>query len=246
MNVVDREGVVVGSIDRVAVLSVIAGEDRADVVTWRCDAVDPSPSASSPPTKAGQLAGCAGSCCRSSFAAIIVVGYAIGHDVPTWLDAHVKRKGRRGTSGTQIHSDTNWFFVNVFGPIGDPGSRGGARSCGCSSTCGGRASLALVGVIGYLTAGGARRPVTGIVVLAGWALGYWDNTMITLSLMLVSVFIRAADRHPTRHLGGPVGPRRAFDAWHPRHGPGDAGVRLHAAARGGVRHRRARRRSSPP
>ncbi len=49
--------------------------------------------------------------------------------------------------------------------------------------------LTLVGLIGWRT-GGTRAAVTGVLALAGCGvLGFWDDTMVTLSLMIVAVAI---------------------------------------------------------
>ena len=58
--------------------------------------------------------------------------------------------------------------------------------------------LTLVGLIGWRT-GGTRAAVTGVLALAGCGvLGFWDDTMVTLSLMIVAVAIALA-------IGVPLG-----------------------------------------
>ena len=58
--------------------------------------------------------------------------------------------------------------------------------------------LTLVGLIGWRT-GGTRAAVAGVLALAGCGvLGFWDDTMVTLSLMLVAVVLALA-------IGVPLG-----------------------------------------
>ena len=122
-------------------------------------------------------------------AAILAVGLAIGHDVPTWLDAHVKPKVDQAYKWTQLHNDSNWFFVNVFHPISDFVGWATRQVLWLLVNLRWPGVLALTGVVGYLT-GGLKAAVTGVAVLAGCGiLGFWADTMITLSLMLVAVMI---------------------------------------------------------
>ena len=72
--------------------------------------------------------------------------------------------------------------------------------------------LALTAAIG-LSTGGWRAAVWGTLAMFGvGVVGYWDLTMITLSLMIVGDHDRAGDRHPARHLDGPLRPWRAAAA----------------------------------
>jgi glycine betaine/proline transport system permease protein len=122
-------------------------------------------------------------------AAILAVGYAWGHDVPTWLDAHVRSKGDEVYKWTQLHNNTNWLFVDVFEPIGDFIAWATRQTLWLLVNLRWPGVLALVGVVGYMT-GGVKAAITGVFVLAGCGvLGYWADTMITLSLMLVAVII---------------------------------------------------------
>jgi len=121
--------------------------------------------------------------------AIIAVGYAIGHEVPTWLDAHVKAKVDQAYQWTVLHGDTNWLFTDVFDPIGHAISWSTDHLLSLLRTLRWPGVLVLAALIGYRT-GGRRAALTGVIVLSGCGLlGFWDHTMITLSLMLVSVVI---------------------------------------------------------
>ncbi len=121
--------------------------------------------------------------------AIIAVGSAIGPDIPTWLDAHVKPKVDEIYRWTVLHGDTNWLFTNVFTPIGDAIKWATDHMLSLLQVLRWPGVLALTGLIGYRT-GGTRAALTGVIVLAGCGiLGFWDNTMETLALMLVSVMV---------------------------------------------------------
>ena len=121
--------------------------------------------------------------------AIIATGYAIGHDVPTWLDAHVRPKVDEFYHWTVINNDRNWVFTGVFSPIADGISWSTRHMLSLLQILRWPGVLALTGIVGLRT-GGWRAAATGVVVLSGCGfLGYWDHTLITLSLMLVSVII---------------------------------------------------------
>ena len=121
--------------------------------------------------------------------AIILVGYAIGHGVPTWLDAHVRPKVDEFYHWTVINNDRNWVFTGVFSPIADAIEWSTAHMLSLLRILRWPGMLALTGLVGLRT-GGWRAALTGVVVLSGCGfLGFWDHTLITLSLMLVSVMI---------------------------------------------------------
>ena len=78
---------------------------------------------------------------------------------------------------------------------------------------------------------GGARPACWCCAGCG-VLGVWDDTMITLSIMVVAVLIVAADRHPARHLGGLSTTGRRVHAEAARHRAGDADLRLPLPAGG--------------
>ena len=131
-------------------------------------------------------------------AAICVVGALIGPDVPSWLDAKVAPALDDLYDWTVRNNDRHWLFTWIFEPISD--ALQWATDAVLSVLRGLRwpGVLTLVGLIGWRT-GGTRAAVTGVLALAGCGvLGFWDDTMVTLSLMLVAVAIALA-------IGVPLG-----------------------------------------
>jgi glycine betaine/proline transport system permease protein len=121
--------------------------------------------------------------------AIIAAGAAIGHDVPSWLDAHVQPRVDQFYHWTVINNDRNWVFTSVFSPIADAIKWSTQHVLSLLRILRWPGVLAVTGLVGLRT-GGARAALTGIVVLAGCGfLGFWDHTLISLSLMLVAVII---------------------------------------------------------
>ena len=121
--------------------------------------------------------------------AIVAVGYAIGSDVPTWLDAHVKPAVDRAYKWTVLNNDQHWIFTGFFTPIGDAIQWSTDQMLSLLRILRWPGVLALTAIVGYRT-GGWRTALTGAVVLSGVGfLGFWDHTMITVALMLVSVIV---------------------------------------------------------
>ena len=130
--------------------------------------------------------------------AICVVGALIGPEVPSWLDAHVVPAFDDLYDWTVRNNDRHWLFTWIFEPISDAVQW--ATDAVLSVLRGLRwpGVLTLVGLIGWRT-GGTRASVAGVLALAGCGvLGFWDDTMVTLSLMLVAVAIALA-------IGVPLG-----------------------------------------
>ncbi len=124
-----------------------------------------------------------------ALSAVSIVGIIIGHDVPTWLDAHVKPWVDSVYRWSQLNSDTNWLFRYVFHPIADAISWSTTKVLWALRTLRWPGVLALIGIIGYRT-GARRAAITGVLVFSGCGvLGFWDDTLITVSLMLVAVVI---------------------------------------------------------
>lgn len=121
--------------------------------------------------------------------ALSIVGAAIGHKVPSWLDAHVKPWFDSVYRWSQLNNGTNWAFRFFFHPIADAITWCNDRVLWVLRTLRWPGVLALIGVIGYRT-GGRRALITGVLAFAGCGvLGFWNDTLITVSLMLVAVVI---------------------------------------------------------
>ena len=121
--------------------------------------------------------------------AVSIVGIIIGHDVPTWLDAHVKPWVDSVYRWSQLNSDTNWVFRFIFHPVADAISWSTTKVLWVLRTLRWPGVLALIGIIGYRT-GGRRAAITGMLVFSGCGvLGFWNDTLITVSLMMVAVVI---------------------------------------------------------
>jgi len=121
--------------------------------------------------------------------ALAIAGYATHQAPPTWLDAHVKPEVDKFYNWSQIHNTTNWVFIDIFKPIGDAIHTAVTKTLWVFRTLRWPGVLAMTALIGYRT-GGRRAAITGAVLLAACGLlGFWDDTLITVSLMLVAVAI---------------------------------------------------------
>ena len=121
--------------------------------------------------------------------AIAIVGLALGHTPPTWLDIHLKPWVDSLYRWSQLHGDRNWLFRFVFTPFAH------AVTWMTKSLLSGLrwirwpGVLALTALVGWRTSG-VRAAAIGALVLAGCGvLGFWDDTLITASIMLVAVAI---------------------------------------------------------
>ena len=131
---------------------------------------------------------------------------------------------------------------SFFNSIGDRHRRGAStHMLSLLRSCAGPACSRSAVVIGYRTGWPARSRDRHAAIFCVGVLGFWDLTMITLALMIVACRDRAADRHPARHLVGPVRPRRAQPAPRARHRAGHAGVRVPHPVRRVLRDPRTRR-----
>ncbi len=122
-------------------------------------------------------------------AAIIVVGIALGDPVPTWIDAHVKPFFDDIYDWTVDNNKTNWLFTRVFNPISDAITWCTDGVLWILRNLRWPGVVALFGLIGYRTAGARTALVAVASLLACGILDLWDDTLITLSLMLVAVLI---------------------------------------------------------
>jgi glycine betaine/proline transport system permease protein len=120
---------------------------------------------------------------------LAIVGALLGHNVPTWLDAHVKPWIDSLYRWSVDNRSTHWLFTGVFGPIRSALAWSVHTVLAVLRWLRWPGVVALAGLVGLRVAGW-RAAVTGMIVLAGCGvLGVWDHTMITLSFMLVSVAV---------------------------------------------------------
>lgn len=111
----------------------------------------------------------------------------LGHDVPSWLDIKVRGWGDRIYSWTVIHRETSPLFRLLFNPISTALKNLNNATLWLLRALRWTGVLATVALIARRVAG--WRPVfvaTGSLLMCG-ILGVWDQTLITLSLMMVSV-----------------------------------------------------------
>ena len=121
--------------------------------------------------------------------ALAVVGFTLGHTAPTWLDAHVRPWFDSVYKWSQLNNGTNWAFRFVFHPIADAITWSNDKVLSLLRALRWPGMLALTGVVGLRT-GGRRAAITAVLALAGCGvLGFWDDTLITVALMLVAVGI---------------------------------------------------------
>jgi glycine betaine/proline transport system permease protein len=119
--------------------------------------------------------------------AICVVGAWIGDEVPTWLDARVRPWVDDVYDWTVRHRGDHWLFTRVFEPIADVLVATNDAVLWVLRHLRWPGVLTLVGLIGWRT-GGTRAAIVGVLAMTGCGvLGFWDETMVTMALMLVAV-----------------------------------------------------------
>jgi glycine betaine/proline transport system permease protein len=134
--------------------------------------------------------------------AICVVGAAIGDEVPTWLDAHVRPWVDDVYDWTVRHRDDHWLFTAIFEPIADALTAANDAVLWVLRHLRWPGVLTLVGLIGWRT-GGLRAAIVGVLAMAGCGvLGFWDETMVTMALMLVAVAVALLIGVPLGVLSG--------------------------------------------
>jgi len=122
-------------------------------------------------------------------AAIAVVGALIGSEVPSWLDAYVGPTVDDVYDWTVRNNDRHWLFRWFLEPVSDALGAATDAVLWVLRRLRWPGLLALVGSIGWRT-GGWRAGLTGVLAMAGCGLlGFWDDTLVTLSLMLVAVVV---------------------------------------------------------
>lgn len=135
-------------------------------------------------------------------AAIGIVGALIGDDVPTWLDAHVRPWLDDVYDWTVQHNDDHWLFTRVFEPIADALTAANDAVLWTLRHLRWPGVLTVVALIGWRT-GGSRAATVGVLAMAGCGvLGFWDETMVTMALMLVAVVVSLLIGIPLGILAG--------------------------------------------
>jgi len=120
---------------------------------------------------------------------VCVAGLLIGDDVPSWLDARVGPRADDVYDWTVRNNGSHWLFTRIFDPIATGVEAVFDATLWVLRQLRWTGALALTAVIGWRT-GGRPAAIVGVLSLAGCGvLGFWDETMITLSLMLVAVAV---------------------------------------------------------
>lgn len=135
-------------------------------------------------------------------ATICVLGAWIGDDVPTWLDARVRPWSDDVYDWTVQNNGGHWLFTRIFEPIADALTATNDALLWLLRHLRWPGVLTLVALIGWRT-GGTRAAAVGVPAMAGCGvLGFWDETMVTLALMLVAVVVALLIGVPLGILAG--------------------------------------------
>ncbi len=119
----------------------------------------------------------------------LIVGLIASHDVPASFDNHIQPAMRRLYNWITGNRKDHWLFTGVFNPIADVIEWCVEQILSLLTTLRWSGVLALTAVIG-LSTGGWRAAFWGTAAMAGvGVVGYWDLTMITLSMMIVGIVI---------------------------------------------------------
>jgi glycine betaine/proline transport system permease protein len=122
-------------------------------------------------------------------AAVVIVGSLLWNDVPSWLDSDIQPAVRRMYAWITANRQDHWLFTNVFGPIADIIDASVRAVLWLLRNLRWTGVLALTAAIG-LSTGGWRAAAWGTLAMFGvGVMGFWDLTMITLSLMIVGITI---------------------------------------------------------
>jgi glycine betaine/proline transport system permease protein len=121
--------------------------------------------------------------------AVVLAGIASGTEVPSWLDARVSPLADGIDSWIVSHRNEHWLFTGFFSPLADLLDTATAAVLWILQTLPWPAVLVLTALVG-LRVGGAGAAASGAIALAACGiLGFWDETMISLSLMILSVVV---------------------------------------------------------
>jgi glycine betaine/proline transport system permease protein len=110
-------------------------------------------------------------------------------EVPTWLDAHVKPRVDVINKWAVKNNQKHWIFTGVFDPIASALKGINSAVYWILRTLRWPGVLGLTAAIGWKT-GGRRAALVGVLTMAACGvLGFWNDTMVSLSLMIVAVFV---------------------------------------------------------
>ncbi|MFZ4720831.1 MAG: ABC transporter permease [Ilumatobacteraceae bacterium] len=111
------------------------------------------------------------------------------HDVPSWLDLKVQERAQRAYKWTITNRQTSPIFTRFFNPLKDVLQWMYDVTMSVLEFLRWPGVVALTGAIGWRT-GGIRAGLAGAAAMLGVGMiADWDLAMITLDIMLVSVFI---------------------------------------------------------
>lgn len=120
---------------------------------------------------------------------VVLVAVVSDPDVPAKFDNHIQPAARRMYAWITLNRMDHWIFNGVFDPIASAIDASVNAVSWTLETIGWSGVLALTAVIGLAT-GGHRAALFATASMAGvGVVGYWDLTMITLSMMIVGIVI---------------------------------------------------------
>ena len=115
---------------------------------------------------------------------VLVVAVTVSPDVPSWLDTHLQPWVRSVYKWITENRKNHWLFTDFFNPIASALDWCVREVLWLLRTLRWSGVLVLTALIGW-TAGGWRAALWGAAAMTGvGVVGYWDLTMITLSLMI--------------------------------------------------------------
>ena len=123
------------------------------------------------------------------FALLAVVAIVIEHEVPGWLDLNIQKRAQAAYKWTIINRQTSPLFTWFLQPITTGLQWMFDVTLNILEFLKWPGVVALTGAIGWRT-GGIRAGIAGAAAMLGVGMiSNWDHAMITLSIMLVAVFI---------------------------------------------------------
>lgn len=122
-------------------------------------------------------------------AASILVTLVVGSDVPTWLNNRLQDGARNTFKWISRNRTKHWLFTGVFTPIADAMTWMVDAVLWVLRSLRWPGVMATAGAIAWRTGGwrAAATSVAALVVMG--AVGYWNLTLITLSVMMVAILI---------------------------------------------------------
>ncbi len=120
---------------------------------------------------------------------LLVVALVVSPNVPSWLDTHLQPWVRSVYKWITENRKNHWLFTDFFNPIASALDWFVRQILWLLRTLRWSGVLVLTALIGWTT-GGWRAAFWGAAAMTGvGVVGYWDLTMITLSLMIVGIVI---------------------------------------------------------